>query len=119
MAWAAVFALQEKDTSFLPEFASLAEQWRSLPYRNMLEREYHPLQPLTSEEREQRDAMSALLDAIIQLNGNLLAASAQNLASDFPVQAIILLHRMTLHEAEPTLLALYGETAPLPGTPKS
>ncbi len=112
MAWAAVFALQEKDTSFLPEFALLSEQWRPLPHRNVLEREYHPPQPLTSEERERRDAMSALLDAIIQLNGNIPAASAQNLASDFPVQAIILLHRMTPQEAEPTLLALYGETAP-------
>lgn len=112
MSWAAVFALQEKDTSFLPEFASLAEQWRPLPHRNVLDREYHPPQPLTSEERERRDAMSALLDAIIQLNGNIPAASTQNLASDFPVQAIILLYRMTPQEAEPTLLALYGETAP-------
>lgn len=111
-AWAAVFALQEKDTSFLPEFASLAEQWRPLPHRNVLEREYHPAPPLTSEERERRDAMSALLDVIIQLNGSIPAASAQNLAADFPVQAIILLYRMPPQEAESTLLGLYGETAP-------
>ena len=51
-AWAAVFALQEKDTSFLPEFVSLAEQWRPLPHRNVLEREYHPAPPPTLEERE-------------------------------------------------------------------
>jgi hypothetical protein len=111
-AWAAVFALQEKNTSFLPDFAYLAEQWRPLPHRNVLEREYHPTSPPTLEERERRDAMSALLDAIIQLNGSVPAASIQNLASDFPVQAIILLYRMPPQEAESTLLGLYGETAP-------
>jgi hypothetical protein len=112
MAWAAVFALQENDASFLPDFASLAEQWRSLPHRNVLEREYHRPSPLTAEERERRDAMSAVLDAIIQLNGSAPAASLRNLAADFPVQAIILLYRMPSQEAESTLLALYGETAP-------
>jgi hypothetical protein len=77
-----------------------------------VERDYHSAPSITSEERGRRDAMSAVLDAIIQLNGSVPAATVQNLAADFPVQAIILLYRMPWSESQSTLSALYRDTAP-------
>ena len=111
MAWAAVFTLEEKDTSFLPDFILRAEQWRPLPHRSVFDVE-SPVPSRTLKEHEERDSMSALLDAIIQMNGSLPEESLLNLAADFPAQAIILLARMPPSEANSALLALYSDAAP-------
>jgi hypothetical protein len=111
VAWAAVYALQEKDAYFLPALLALAGRWEPLPHRNVLDSQ-HPFPILTETQRERRDAMSAILDAIIQWHGALAAATVRNLADDFPAAAFTLLSQMPPADAEPVLLALYGDPQP-------
>lgn len=112
LAWAAVYALKQNDRYFLPTFVSLAQRWGPLPHANLRAREYHPPAPWTDQQRDRRDAMSAVLDAIIQWNGTLSAESIRNLESDFPAEAFALLIRMPSTEAEPMLKQLFADDAP-------
>ena len=52
------------------------------------------------------DAMTAVLDAVILLDGRISAQGLLKLQGDFPAQTAVLLSRMPEPEVEPTLLAI-------------
>lgn len=103
-AWGAYYAAQTKDASLLPELESMAEQWEPLSYTS---KEISPISGLSPQEMDDRDAMTEVLDGIVQLKGRLSAESLVRLAVDFPVQSAVLLAQMPQAEAEPALLAIY------------
>jgi len=108
VAWGAYYVLKTKKTTFLPELEELAERWEPLP-------------PLPADWSEPPDAargldvvgaMAAVLDAVIQMHGQLTPEALLNLANDLPAQATILLARLPALESQAVLLKLYNDPKP-------
>jgi hypothetical protein len=81
VAWGAYLALRNGNQDVLPQLTSLAVAYPILPA------------PLTVTEMDAHAAMNQVLDAIIQLGGQIPAESAARLYPEFPVAAMILLSR--------------------------
>jgi len=115
-AWGAYYAAQTKDTTFLPELEGLAEQWEALPPHHDPEfPDYKPDPTLTTEQVDRQDAMTAVLDAVILLDGRVSSKGLLKLQGDFPAQTAVLLSRMPEAEVEPTLLTMYHDAIPQHG----
>jgi hypothetical protein len=108
--------VQTKDASFLPELVKMAEQWEPLPLHHDPEfPDYKPDPTLEPVQVDRQDAMTAVLDAVIMLDGHVSAKGLLNLQGDFPAQAAVLLSRMPESEVEPTLLTMYHDAIPQHG----
>jgi hypothetical protein len=110
-AWGAYYAAQTKDASLLPELVGMAEQWEVLPTH------VYPYLPpyraetkMVPEQVDRLDAMTAVLDAVILLDGRISAQGLLKLQGDFPAQTEVLLSRMPEPEVEPTLLTMVHDT---------
>src|SRR5579863_484838 len=78
-AWGAYLAIRDRQFHLRDELIGLAMA-------------YHVTElPLTAEERDEHDAMVAVLDAIIQLGSSIPPGVAGRLYPEFPAQALILL----------------------------
>jgi hypothetical protein len=115
-AWGAYYAVQTKDTALLPELVRMAAQWEPLPlHRDPKFPDYNPDPTLERVQVDNLDAMTAVLDAVILLDGRVSAKGLLNLQGDFPAQTAVLLSRMPESEAEPTLMAMYHDAVPQHG----
>jgi hypothetical protein len=115
-AWGAYYAVQTKDASFLPELVSMAEQWEPLPpHGNLFAPPYKVDPKLEPEQVDRQDAMTAVLDAVILLDGRVSTQGLLKLQEDFPAQVAVLLSRMSESEVEPTLLTMYHDAVPQHG----
>lgn len=101
VAWAAYFAAQNHDIAELPHLALRAESWHPLPEREF--DNHGNYIPRSQEQRERSEAMTQVLDALIQLQGTVSPQAVEQLANDFPAQALTLFARMP--EPERTGLA--------------
>ncbi len=112
-AWGAYYAAQTKDATFLPELVRMAEQWEALPPHVDPKFPAYKPDPLLKPEQVYRlDAMTAVLDAVILLDGRISAQGLLNLQGDFPAQTAVLLSRMPEPEVESTLLTMFHDADP-------
>lgn len=100
IAWAADFACRTNDAKIVAEMPELLEHW-TLPQ----------VMGEGNSQAEQRRAVAAVLDALIQENARVPIPAVAAVAEYFPAQAAILIGRLPLSEARPTLEHwTYGES---------
>jgi len=104
VAWGAHDALLTHDLSLAPDLLVLAKQWQPLSTRSS--EDARP-EKLSEEQEERRDAMAAVLDALIQMNVAVPADSLRNLAPDLGNHVAILLARMPRAESEAASLEFF------------
>ncbi len=78
-AWGAYLALRDKQVSLLPQLIGLVKAYT-------VTGSWH-----SSSERDEHDAMLAVLDSIIQMRGGFSAEVAAKLYPEFPAQSLIFL----------------------------
>jgi hypothetical protein len=91
VAWGAHDALASLDPSLTSDLLTLASQWQPLE-RSAADDSNHV--ELSPEQIDKRDAMAAVLDALIQMNVSVPAETLRNLAPDFPNDVGVLLSRL-------------------------
>jgi len=94
VAWGAHYALIARDENQVPELLDLASRWQ-------------PLSDRTDEASDERDAMAAIIDALIQMNAPVPTDTLRALAPDFGNDVAVLLSRMPAEEAEPLSFDFY------------
>jgi len=105
VAWRAYEAMRTHDQSAMSELLSLARQWQPLsPQTPSDDRRWRHL---SSEQEEERDAMTVVLDALIQLKAPVPGTALRNLAADFETAAAIILARMPVEESGPLSIGFY------------
>ena len=72
VAWRAYDAMLAHDESAIPELLSLASQWQPLSPQSYIDSQSPRL---SLQQEEERDAMTVVLDALIQLNAQVPAAA--------------------------------------------
>jgi hypothetical protein len=101
IAWAADFARRTRDAKIIGEMPGLLEHWNNMP----------PAYGGDEAQEEQRRAMDALLDALIQENAVVPIPAISAVARPFPTQAAILIGRLPLAESRDTLRGwIFGPT---------
>ncbi len=104
-AWAAHNVMAERDSDLIPELVSLASNWQALVQRTYSEGSNLPR--LSVEQEEQRDAMAAVVDTLIQMNVSVPGEILRKLAPDFGNAVAVLLGRMPADEAGPLAFDFY------------
>jgi hypothetical protein len=110
VAWGAHEAAAARDRHLVPELLVLAGNWRSFATRDSDGYRIRSSQ----EQKDQRDAMAAVIDALIQLHADVPAESLRVLAPNFGNEVAVLLGRMPSAEAEPLALDFYHVVKPSP-----
>ena len=100
VAWQAHDAVVAGEAFAVPQLLSLAEQWQPLPADISHSR-------LSEEQKEERYAMAAVLDALIQLDAQIPAETLRRLAPDFPNAVAVTLARMPVEQSIPLSLKFY------------
>jgi hypothetical protein len=104
VAWGAHDALISGDQNLIPDLLSLANRWQPLSR----ETPYTSSSPqLSPQQTDERDAMAAVLDALIQMKVPVPSDTLRTLAPDFGNDVAILLSRMPPEEAGPLSLDFY------------
>jgi hypothetical protein len=105
VAWRAYDAMLTHDGSAIPELVSLASEWQPLFPQTLSDdgRWRH----LSLEQEQERDAMTVVLDALIQLKAPVPGTAMRTLATDFETAAAIILARMPVEESAPLSMDLY------------
>lgn len=93
IAWAADFARQRNDAETLAEMPGVLERWSPLA-----------LDALNGSASDQRRAILAVLDALIQGDVPVHVGTIHKLAAGFPEQAVILLGRVPVRDARWVLM---------------
>lgn len=96
VAWAAHDALASEDGSQIPRLLSLASQWPALSRRSADGAESAELD---MQQQDERDAMAAVVDALIQMKVAVPADTLRALAPDFGSDVAVLLSRMPVEQA--------------------
>lgn len=78
-----------------------ASKWQQFPSGDWARPELSP------EQKEERDAMTVVLDTLIQLHAPIPAETLRNLASDFQNAVAVGLARMSIEESGPLSLEFY------------
>jgi hypothetical protein len=104
VAWGAHDALVAHDLNLVPDLLSLAEQWQPLS-RPRSDTSTPP--ELSPEQTEERDAMVAVLDALIQMKVPVPADTVRTVAPDFGNATAVLLSRMSPEDAGPLAFDFY------------
>jgi hypothetical protein len=104
VAWGAHYAVATKDQAIVPTLLSLADRWQGVAG---LSSDNDPPLRLATDQLDQRDAMAAVLDALIQTHALVPVSTLRNLAADFPNYVAILLARLPLEESQALSLELY------------
>ena len=108
VAWGAHYAMLARDGNLIPDLLSLASRWQPLTRQTP-----NSGQPeLTPKQTDQRDAMSAVLDALIQMKAPVPADTLRSLAPDFGNDVAVLLSRMPSGEIELLGFDLYRLQSP-------
>ena len=98
VAWGAHDTLASHDEALIPMLLSLAAEWRRLP-ADAAAHDGPPTptqddQQVQQDQQGQRDAMAAVLDALIQMNASVPVDTLRLLAPDFGNAVAVLLSRM-------------------------
>lgn len=104
VAWGAHYALTTKDQALVPTLLSVADTRSSST--GAVSGEDIPESP-TTDQLDRRDAMAAVLDALIQLHALVPVDSLRNLARDFPNYVAVLLARLPSEESQSLSFELY------------
>jgi len=104
VAWGAHDALATRNRNLIPDLLSLASRWQPLSQQNS---DSPPHSELSAQQSEERDAMAAVLDALIQMNVTVPADALRALAPDLGNDVAILLSRMPYEESRPLSLDFY------------
>jgi hypothetical protein len=104
VAWGAHDVLVARDPNLTPQLVTLASRWQPLSLQAPDQFIYANS---SSEQKDQRDAMAAVLDTLIQMNVALPADTLRNLAPDFGNDVAILLSRMSEEESGPLSFDFY------------
>lgn len=110
VAWGAHFAMVAHDRRLVPDLLSMAANWQNFP---TLDSDGNPV-GLSQEQKDQRDAMAAIVDALIQLHAAVPTETLRSLAPNFGNEVAVLLSQMTKAEAEPLALDFYHSPKPAP-----
>jgi hypothetical protein len=97
VAWGAYFARENKDDTVIAPMVQLVERWTP----PLLADPY-------SVRRAQTDAMSEVLDALIQRKQKVSPEILASIVTSFPRHAVILVSRLPLSEEKPLLLTWYA-----------
>jgi hypothetical protein len=108
VAWGAHDALIARDPNLTPDLLSLAGHWQPLSRDTS-----DPSKPtgLSPEQMDERDAMAAVLDALIQTNAPVPADTLRALAPDFGNDVAVLLSRLPEKESGPLSFDFYRSPA--------
>jgi len=109
VAWGAHDALEAGDQTLVPYLLALADAWQPLSRQPVGHDSPNGLSPdgLNQEQLDARDAMAAVLDALIQMEVSVPTGALGNLAPDFGNDVAILLSRLPADEAAPLAMELY------------
>jgi hypothetical protein len=108
VAWAAHDAVESGDGSQVPRLLALASQWRALSGRGD---EGASAAGLSAEQMDERDAMAAVVDALIQMKTAVPADTLRALAPDFGSDVAVLLSRMPAEQAGALIFEFYRQSA--------
>ena len=103
VAWGAHDVLVSRNEALTADLLNLATEWQPL----MPESGANGSAQLSKEQLNKRDAMAAVLDALIQMDVPVPGDTLRTLAPDFPVAVAILLSRMSTEDSEPLALDFY------------
>jgi hypothetical protein len=104
VAWGAHYAVATQNQAIASTLLSLADRWQSIAG---LSPDNDSAMSLAPDQLDQRDAMVAVLDALIQMHALVPVSTLRNLASDFPNYVAIMLARLPLEESQALRLELY------------
>ncbi len=107
VAWGAHDVLVSRNVELDADLLTLVTEWEPLDRQDV---DGTPT-PLSAEQENKRDAMAAVLDALIQLDVPVPGDTLRRLATDFPNDVAILLSRMTPEDAGPLALDFYHSPA--------
>jgi hypothetical protein len=105
VAWRAHDAMATHDGSAIPELISLLSRWQPLVPQPVSDDS--AAREFTMIQKEERDAMTVLLDALILWKAPVPGTALRNLAADFESDAAIILARMPLEQSGPLSLEFY------------
>jgi hypothetical protein len=108
VAWGAHDALLANDQALVPHLLSLASQWQPLSQQTS---DTPDSIGFSAEQIDERDAMGAVLDGLIQMNVRVPAETLRVLAGDFGNEVAVFLSRMPPEEAVPLGLDFYRSLA--------
>jgi hypothetical protein len=108
VAWGAHDAAATHDRKLVPDLLSLAANWQDFP---TIDDDGNPI-ALSQPQKDQRDAMAAVVDALIQLHADVPAETLRILAPNFGNEVAILLSRMPSADAQPLALDFYHSFRP-------
>lgn len=109
VAWGAHYVLAAKNQALVSDLLSLAYSWQPLPPPKS---DVAKRNSLTNDDVDRRDAMSAVLDALIQMQVSVPVETLRNLAPDFPNYVAVLLSRLPLEESASLAFDLYRYSSP-------
>ncbi len=104
VAWGAHGALLSRDRHLVPDLLSLASRWQPLSRQAT---DYPKRSALSPEQVDKRDAMAAVLDALIQMKVPVPVDTLSSLAPDFGNAVAVLLSRMPPEEAQSVSFDFY------------
>jgi hypothetical protein len=110
VAWGAYDAAAAHDRKLVPDLLSLAANWQDFP---TIDDDGNPV-ALSHLQKDQRDAMAAVVDALIQLHAAVPSETLRTLAPNFGNEVAVLLSRMPSDEAQPPALDFYHSVKPTP-----
>ncbi len=105
VAWGAHDVLAKGGSNLIPDLLSLASQWQTLIPQTHSDQS-HSL-PLSAEQQQQRDAMAAVVDTLIQMRVLVPSETLRSLAPDFGNAVAVLVSRMPTSEAVPLAFDFY------------
>lgn len=105
-AWGAHDVIITHDQNLVPDVLALAEKWQSLQRQDCTGLPA-PCQELSAEQMDERDAMAAVLDALIQMDVPVPPDTLRVLAPDFSNDVALLLARLPAEESLAVALDLY------------
>jgi hypothetical protein len=104
VAWGAHDTRMAHDRYLAPDLLSLASRWQPLAPQAIDDSNHTEL---SQQQMDERDAMAAVLDALIQMKVPVPADTLRNLAPDFGNDVAVLLSRMPPEEAESVSFDFY------------
>jgi hypothetical protein len=104
VAWGAHDILVSRNQNLTGDLLTLANGWQPLSQQPSGS---SPQPELSSEQKDERDAMAAVLDALIQMNVAVPADTLRRLSPDFGNDVVILLARLPAEESGALSFELY------------
>ncbi|HEX8816305.1 MAG TPA: hypothetical protein VF753_12460 [Terriglobales bacterium] len=108
VAWGAYDAAAMHDRPSIPDLLTLAANWQGISTRDA---DGNPV-PLSQQQKDQRDATAAVVDALIQLHADAPPDTLRVLAPNFGNEVAIMLSRMSAADAQPLALDFYHSSKP-------